>query len=102
MKEKKRIDQPEAMHCRGKIVASAVEVFLLLWHLQDIEQHKSANEQIHINAMVKTCMVWGPTGSTPISTAPFMLLFKDTMLLNKIKQAFEVWKIYRINKKLKF
>lgn len=47
MEEKKRINQPEVMHCRGKIVASAVEVFHLLWHLQDIEQHKSANAQMH-------------------------------------------------------
>lgn len=89
MEEKKRNNQPEEMHCREKIVASTVEVFHFLWHLQDREQHKSAIMQMHLNA----CTAWEPINLTnPIFTALFKLsgtkkkgtkLFKHAMSYDK-------------------
>lgn len=79
-------NQPEVMHCRGKIVASVVVIFLLPWHLQDIKQHKSANVQIYTNATTKDCTVHEPTSLIPITTAPFVLqkTTERCKVLNKI------------------
>jgi len=46
---KEGIREPEVMHYKEKIVASAARAFHFPWHPQDIEQHKSANAEFNTN-----------------------------------------------------